>query len=331
MGTTTITHPDSSETTPDPSVDGQKLTWDLDYFLDPEEAITVEFTVIAADVAGVEYMNLAVATGTDAYGNVFTPEARAFGRLTTQGVIFGTIMDVSETPAEPVPQVTVYLTNCTDDTIMDETQTDGNGLYYFLELPPGEYCVKYNSSDEDVGLRVPSWDSDPLLPIINPLNTSQDFMLMENCSYEHNFEVNLPVDLSIAKTGPVSAFVGQQVTYTYTVVNHGLKPASNVKVMDDICGEATYITGDTDMDNKLTPGEVWIYSCQHITSQADPDPLVNIANVTTTDVDIDPDNNEADWSIDLLKVGLLVEKTLQSSSLALVGDTNLHDKHHQSG
>ena len=245
----------------------------------------------------------------------------AFGRLTANAVIVGSIMDISGDEPEPVPGVTVYLTNCTDGTILNDTSTRGDGLYYFLNLTTGEYCVHYDTGDGDLGDLIPYSDDDPTQPVMNPYSSSVNFSLPPQCLYEHNFMVSLPVDLNIQKTGPTSAIRGATITYTYTVINEGLTDAADVQVTDDVCGPITYMGGDTDGDSELDPGETWIYSCQHTVQPGDPDPLVNIVNVTTSDVDEDPSDDEDTWTVDLLSMGFIVEKTLESSSMAFLGDT----------
>jgi hypothetical protein len=38
-------------------------------------------------------------------------------------------------------------------------------------------------------------------------------------------------------------------------------------VTDDLCAPVEYISGDTDLDSKLDPDEVWVYSCSSIITQ----------------------------------------------------------------
>jgi len=55
---------------------------------------------------------------------------------------------------------------------------------------------------------------------------------------------------------------GGVVTYTETVTNPTTIPLSNVRITDDKCSSITYISGDTNNDNKLDPNEIWTYACQ---------------------------------------------------------------------
>jgi uncharacterized repeat protein (TIGR01451 family) len=52
------------------------------------------------------------------------------------------------------------------------------------------------------------------------------------------------------------------VTYNYTVWNVGGQQAlDNVSVADNTCSPVTYVSGDTNSNGKLDPGEHWKYAC----------------------------------------------------------------------
>jgi uncharacterized repeat protein (TIGR01451 family) len=57
-------------------------------------------------------------------------------------------------------------------------------------------------------------------------------------------------------------FGGGAVTYTYTVTNPGVVPMGNVTVADNKCAPVTYVSGDTNNNNLLDPGEAWVYACR---------------------------------------------------------------------
>lgn len=54
---------------------------------------------------------------------------------------------------------------------------------------------------------------------------------------------------------------GGNVTYTYTVTNPGVVALHNVGVTDNKCAPVSYVSGDTNHDGLLAPGESWIYTC----------------------------------------------------------------------
>ncbi len=55
---------------------------------------------------------------------------------------------------------------------------------------------------------------------------------------------------------------GGPVTYTYTVTNPGVVAMHNVTVTDNTCSPVTFVSGDTNNNNLLDPGESWVYTCQ---------------------------------------------------------------------
>jgi uncharacterized repeat protein (TIGR01451 family) len=323
QGSTTITHTDGTISHLDPTVSGQVITWDLDEEMEPYEILTVVFDSNASACAGFTYRDIAVANGTDPWGNFITPEAYGFVTVSCAGMVVGTLEDVTDPTPAPVPGVTVTLRNCTDGTVYALDVTDGNGLYSFIDLRGGLYCVFYNTSDPDLGSLLPKSDDDPTEPEVDPLSSSANFTLPENGYHRHDFQVALPVDLAIEKTGPATAFLGDKVAYNYTVTNEGLTDASYVEVVDDVCGNATYVSGDLDLDGELDPGESWLFQCTHTVDVLDPDPLVNTANVTTSDMDIDPSDDQDDWSVDLIRRRMDVDKTLTDppGGVADINDT----------
>jgi hypothetical protein len=54
---------------------------------------------------------------------------------------------------------------------------------------------------------------------------------------------------------------GGPITFTYKVTNPGVVPLSDVVVADDKCSTMSGKLGDTNGNNLLDVGEVWIYTC----------------------------------------------------------------------
>jgi hypothetical protein len=91
----------------------------------------------------------------------------------------------------------------------------------------------------------------------------------------------LPV-LEVVKDGPTTARVGDTVIYTYRVSHDEASsgwPVSDITVSDNVAGEARYVRGDTDGDEKLDASEIWTYTASYTIQPDDPDPLVNIVTV----------------------------------------------------
>jgi uncharacterized repeat protein (TIGR01451 family) len=71
---------------------------------------------------------------------------------------------------------------------------------------------------------------------------------------------------------------GGTVTYTYTVTNPGTVEFSGVVVTDDMVSPVTYVSGDTNGDGILQPGEAWIYTATTTLTAT----TTNVATVTAT-------------------------------------------------
>ena len=127
-------------------------------------------------------------------------------------------------------------------------------------------------------------------------------------------------DLSITKSGPEYALVGDEITYTYKVENAGPDSATGVVVEDDVAGTATFVDGDTDDDEELDVGETWTFEASYTVLEEDSDPLENTATVSSDTSDPDEENNEASWSVDILHPGLDVTKEADNT-ITKEGDT----------
>jgi hypothetical protein len=95
-----------------------------------------------------------------------------------------------------------------------------------------------------------------------------------------------PPAIKIVKDGPATAKVGDSVVYTFTVSHAdpcGGSPISGVTVGDDVAGPISYVSGDTNGNNKLDAGESWVYTATYIIQPTDPDPLENTATVEGED------------------------------------------------
>jgi hypothetical protein len=95
-----------------------------------------------------------------------------------------------------------------------------------------------------------------------------------------------PPGIVIVKGGPALAHVGDTITYTFAVsLAAGSPSLSNVAVVDPICNSGPVLRSKTggDLDNTLESGETWNYTCTHVVTATDPDPLPNTATASGTD------------------------------------------------
>ena len=77
----------------------------------------------------------------------------------------------------------------------------------------------------------------------------------------HTLDVIHPAILVGKTAAPTVVRAGAVVGYSYAVTNPGDVALSGVTVTDDKCGTVAYVSGDTDGDQKLDPGESWLYRC----------------------------------------------------------------------
>jgi uncharacterized repeat protein (TIGR01451 family) len=116
--------------------------------------------------------------------------------------------------------------------------------------------------------------------------------------------------IAITKTAePSRVHDGDEITYTYTVTNTGDLPLLIVSLTDDMVNEISYISGDNNENGLLDLEETWVFTAVHIASAADPETLVNYAEVSGMDEQerIVTDTDSANVSI--LRPGIALAKT----------------------
>ncbi|MGD9999060.1 MAG: SdrD B-like domain-containing protein, partial [Ilumatobacteraceae bacterium] len=134
------------------------------------------------------------------------------------------------------------------------TTTGASGIVNFNNLPTATYEVCEVSK--------PGWtNTDPggdgcetvELDVRNEL---------ASISFGNKAGVITPL-IAIDKQPPAATEAGAAVVDTYVVTNPGTVPLTDVGVSDDLCGAATYVSGD-DGDDELDPGEEWIFTCAYV-------------------------------------------------------------------
>ena len=113
--------------------------------------------------------------------------------------------------------------------------------------------------------------------------------------------------------GNVVAHVGDTVEYRFLVTDGDSDtPIGNVQFSDPRCDAGTVqgpVKSGGDQDALLEDGEVWTYTCSHVVTAADPDPLPNTATVTGED-EIGGDVEDTDsTSVNLIHPAIDIEKT----------------------
>ncbi|MEX0983448.1 MAG: CARDB domain-containing protein [Actinomycetota bacterium] len=151
--------------------------------------------------------------------------------------------------------------------------------------------------------------------------------------------VNCPdLGIDIEKGGPDLAHVGDIITYTFDVTLTTPETLYDVVVTDPNCNEGApvYQSGD-DGDGALETEEVWSYTCSHLVTEDDPDPLPNTATVVGHSDDGREVSDEDDHVVDLIHPDIRIVKTVNPISgepgdtvtytykVTNTGDTTLYD------
>jgi len=132
-------------------------------------------------------------------------------------------------------------------------------------------------------------------------------------SYPDFTHINvITFDLVIEKSGPENCYPGNEITYYYQLSNKG--PASVTPIVeDDLCGNPVYTGGDTDKDDLIDPGEIWIYECNYMVVEELGSIIHNTANVTDDEGanlilgewwlggDRNISNNVDSWSVEVIE------------------------------
>jgi uncharacterized repeat protein (TIGR01451 family) len=124
--------------------------------------------------------------------------------------------------------------------------------------------------------------------------------------------------IQILKGGPALAHVGDTITYTFDVSLTTSTALTNVAVTDPICSAAPTLDskGGGDQDDWLEPGETWHYSCTHVVSATDPDPLPNTATAAGTDSKGRNTSDTDDHLVDIIHPAIKIVKTANPTSIA---------------
>ncbi len=126
-----------------------------------------------------------------------------------------------------------------------------------------------------------------------------------------------PAGINVVKGGPALAHVGDTITYTFAVsLAAGSASLTSITVTDPICSAAPALVSKTggDQDTTLETGETWNYSCTHVVTATDPDPLPN----TVTAIGTGPNGQVSDTdthSVDIIHPAIQIVKTAKPTSI----------------
>jgi uncharacterized repeat protein (TIGR01451 family) len=145
--------------------------------------------------------------------------------------------------------------------------------------------------------------------------------------------------IQIVKDGPLLRHVGDTITYEFEVTNPGELELFDVVLSDPICDAGTILPG-ADVDSSLAVGEVWHFTCTHLITDTDPDPIPNTATVTGDTSEGEGGEQVSDTDdhvVDVIHPGISIVKTVDEEVVPIgttvtftyvitnTGDTTLYN------
>ncbi len=145
--------------------------------------------------------------------------------------------------------------------------------------------------------------------------------------------------IQILKGGPGLVHVDDTITYTFEVTNTGELELFDVVLSDPICDQGTIVAG-ADVDSSLAVGEVWHFTCTHLVTAEDSDPLPNTATIsgdTSEGEGGQPVSDTDDHVVDIIHPAISIVKTVDEEVVPIgttvtftyvvanTGDTTLYD------
>jgi uncharacterized repeat protein (TIGR01451 family) len=162
-------------------------------------------------------------------------------------------------------------------------------------------------------------DPDPLTNTVTASGTGVDSQASVQDTDSCGTDVRHPA-IQILKDGPATAHVGDTITYTFAVTNTGDTDLHDVTLSDPICDDGTIqLVNDGNGDAILSVDETWNYTCTHVVTSEDPDPLPNTATVTGTDEGGTTVTDDDSHVVDIIHPAIGLVK--DGPALAHVGDT----------
>jgi hypothetical protein len=281
-GSTTITFsnggvPDHTEPVISGSVeDGLTLEWDLVNSMDPNETVTITFSIVPTSTSAIGVTeNCAEVQGTNS-GNTFRPDGCGFidnvpgasiGDRVWNDLDRNGIQDAGE-PGLADVSVALYTSG---GTLISSTLSNSDGNYLFTNVIPGDYYLRFTapagygfSAVVQGGDDSKDSDADPATgrSSITTLSAGEGDLGWDAGLYEMVASIQLQkltngedADLP---TGP-SIPVGEAVIWTYIITNPGDVALSTIAVTDNQNGVTpVYVSGD-DGNGLLDPQESWTY------------------------------------------------------------------------
>jgi uncharacterized repeat protein (TIGR01451 family) len=179
---------------------------------------------------------------------------------------------------------------------------------------------------------------DPLVNVVTATGTGVTSKKVVGSEASCSTDVLHPA-INIVKDGPALVHVGDTITYTFTVTNPGELELFDVVLSDPICDAGTIVAG-AEVDSSLAVGEVWHFSCTHLVTDTDQDPLPNTATITGDTSEGEGGEQVSDTDdhlVDIIHPGISIVKTVDEEVVPIgttvtftyvitnTGDTTLYN------
>ncbi|MPQ43543.1 SdrD B-like domain-containing protein [Clostridium tarantellae] len=159
--------------------------------------------------------------------------------------------DGVQQPDEPgVGNILVTLYNCSDDSATQYTAiTDRNGKYLITNVLPGRYYAIFT--------KPPGYNFVTVGGLVDTNGRGGCFHIQ---SGEQNLFVDAPLidikNVDVDKTvNLTTAQIGDELLYTITIINKGVAPIVNVKMLDSIPAGTIFVNGSVQVNNLSRPND----------------------------------------------------------------------------
>ncbi len=232
---------------------------------------------------------------------------------------------VENTGNEPLVGVSV------NDTLLGDI-TDEFDADFTDPLPVGALATATVSYTPQAG------DPDPLTNTVTASGDGADSGATATDEASCETDVRQPA-IQIVKEGPALVHRGDTITYGFEVTNLGETELFDVELSDPVCDPGTIVAG-ADVDASLAVGEVWHFTCTHLVTEEDPDPIPNTATVrgdTQEGEGGQEVTDSDDHVVDIIAPAIDIVKTVSEETVPVgttvtytyvvtnTGDTTLYD------
>ena len=159
---------------------------------------------------------------------------------------------------------------------------------------------------------------DPVINTVTATGTGAGSAVEDSDTDSCETDVTTPGPaIQIVKGGPALVHRGDTITYRFEVTNVGDVELFDVTLTDPRCDAGTIDPGD-DVDTSLAVDEVWHFTCTHLVTQDDPDPIPNTATVrgdTAEGEGGEEVTDQDDHEVDIIHPAISIVKTVSDGTV----------------